>query len=496
MTRAQEDGSVAPCGRADLEGIAAGLAGLRVTLMGLGLFGGGEGAARFLCERGARLTVTDLRPAETLAPVLERLCGLPATYHLGAHHEDDFTEAQLIVASPAVPRTSPFLRAAQQAGVPITSPMNLFLTLCPAPVAAVTGSNGKSTTTALLAAILKAAGRRAWLGGNIGISLLPSLAHIGPGDVAVLELSSFQLQDAAALCWSPHVAVVTNITPNHLDRHLTLEEYAEAKRTLLRFQGPDDYAVLNARDARLRRWAAEGAGGRLVQFDVAPEPGRLCEGINLVAGRLVWHEGGRHEVVCARDDVPLLGLHNTQNAMAACAAARCLDAGSEAVRAALRTFMGLEHRLELVGVCGGIRFYNDSYSTTPAAGVAAVQSFRAPLTLIAGGYDKKLDLTPFAQAAARSVEVLITVGQTGPVLAQQVRQESAYLGRTVCVREAAGLPEAVRLAEQLSMPGSVVVLSPGCASYDMFENYDHRGKVFKELVRSLCSRGRPRRASA
>jgi UDP-N-acetylmuramoylalanine--D-glutamate ligase len=205
--------------------------------------------------------------------------------------------------------------------------------------------------------------------------------------------------------------------------------------------------------------------------------------MNLVEGRFVWRERRRDEVICAQDDVPLPGFHNVENAMAAAAAARCLGADARATRDALRGFVGLAHRLELVGEFGGVRFYNDSFSTTAESAVAALESFRGPLVLIAGGYDKQLDLTPLARAAARSVEVLITLGQTGPRLAQRTRQESLYVGRPVVIREAQSLEEAVGAARELSMPGTVVVFSPGCASYDMFRNYRHRGEVFKQLVR-------------
>jgi UDP-N-acetylmuramoylalanine--D-glutamate ligase len=493
---AADAGRVGLCPLAQLRALARRLSGLRVTVMGLGLFGGGEGAVRFLARRGARLTVTDLKPAERLAPVLERLGRLEARYRLGEHVEADFTRADLVVANPAVPRGSPYLHAARDAGVPVTSPMNLFLALCPARIAAVTGSNGKSTTTALLAAMLGGTGRPVWLGGNIGLSLLPSLEHISPADSVVLELSSFQLQDAAWLRWSPHVAVVTNITPNHLDRHPSFEDYVAAKRGIIAHQGPDDFAVLNARDEVLGRWMAEGTAGRLVTFDSAPPAGPPGDGVSLRQGRLVWCSGGAHEVLCLREDVPLLGMHNVENAMAAAAAARYLGARSEDIRQALATFVGLEHRLELVGVFGGVRYYNDSYSTTPASGVAAVSSFAAPVVVIAGGYDKKLDLTPFARAAAASAQVVITVGQTGGFLARRTRQESLYLGRAVLVREAATLEEAVGLAGRLAMPGTAVVFSPACASYDMFENYEQRGRVFKELVRRRGAGGTRSRKGA
>ncbi|MCD6415385.1 MAG: UDP-N-acetylmuramoyl-L-alanine--D-glutamate ligase, partial [Planctomycetes bacterium] len=233
---------------ADLEGRA-------VTLLGLGLFGGGEGAARFLAERGARLTITDLRSEQQLAEPLQRLRACPARLRLGGHREEDFRQAALVVANPAVPRSNKFLRLARDCGASIASPMNIFLALCPAPVLAVTGANGKSTTTALVFHILKRAGRRAWLGGNIGVSLLPELPRIAADDVVALELSSFQLSDAGHLPWSPHVAVVTNLSPNHLNWHGAYESYVAAKRNIIRFQCGDDFAVLNRRDAELARWA-------------------------------------------------------------------------------------------------------------------------------------------------------------------------------------------------------------------------------------------------
>jgi len=488
MTSRPEAARVSLCSRSDLVRLIRRLDGMPVTLMGLGLFGGGEGAARFLVSREAFVTVTDLKPADKLAPSLEHLRGLPINYRLGGHSVDDFTRTGLVVANPAVPRSNACLQAAQQAGVPITSPMNIFLCLCPAPVAAVTGSNGKSTTTALLSAMLQAAGRTAWMGGNIGISLLPSVDRISPDDVVVLELSSFQLEDAQALRWSPRVAVVTNVTPNHLDRHGTVEAYAEAKRTIVRFQEPGDCAVLNARSQMLRQWAEEGLAARLLTFDSGPRPDLTRAGVSLIEDALVWHEGASMETICRRDEVPLLGLHNVENVMAAAAAARFLGVSVSEIRRAVSGFSGLEHRLELVGEFEGVRYYNDSYSTTPAAGVAAVSSFSGPLGLIAGGYDKKLDLTPFAQAVARSVNVLVTFGNTGPMLAADVQRESQLIGRSVVIRGAAGLEEAILAVHGLSPRGSVVVFSPGCASYDMFENYRHRGQAFKELVRAKLGR--------
>ena len=483
------------CSARTLRRILRELPGKKVTLMGLGVFGGGEGAARFLGESGARLTVTDLRPAHRLQRALNGLVGLPINYRLERHLPADFLEAELIVANPGVPRSSALLREAQQAGIPITSPMNIFLCLCPAPVVGVTGSNGKSTTTAMLAATLRSSGRKVWLGGNIGGSLLPELAQIGAGDSVVLELSSFQLADAGALKWSPSVAVVTNITPNHLDRHDTFEDYVAAKKNIARFQSDDNALVLNASCEVLRGWAAKGLGGQKVFFNArgtdGPEPTMRLEG-----QRLVWKCGGSDQIICTRGDIPLPGEHNVENAMAAAAAARWLGVKPPQIRQALRTFRPLEHRLEYLGEIKGMRFYNDSLSTSPCSSIAALTSFEAPITMIAGGYDKKLDLKPMARQIAASVEVLITMGQTGPYLAHCTREAALGLGRCPIVKEAQGLEEAVDSAVRLSMPGSTVLFSPGFASYDMFDNYAERGAGFKELVGRLSGGAAPAHRSA
>jgi UDP-N-acetylmuramoylalanine--D-glutamate ligase len=482
MNHSGEARPVSMCPRGELADILRRLAGKHVTLMGLGTFGGGLGAGRWLAEQGAKLTVTDLRPAEKLEDSIAGLHGLPLTYHLGGHRQEDFTEADLVLASPAVPRSSDYLHMAQDAGVPISSPMNAFLTLCPAPIAAVTGSNGKSTTVALLAQMLQGAWPRAWLGGNIGICLLSSLPQIRPDHIVVLEISSFQLEDADALQWSPHLAVVTNITPNHLDRHVTMDAYAAAKRCIVEHQGSRDFALLNASDPLLARWARQGLPGQVVLYDATGASAPPDDGVHVAGDCLLWRHGKLDELVCRGMELPLPGRHNMENALAAAAAARCLGARPAQVGNALRTFKGLEHRLELVGEFSGIRYYNDSFSTTPESTIAALQSFQEPLTLVAGGYDKKLDLTPIARAAARCAEVVVTMGQTGPALARRIRQEGVCLGHSMVVREVRTLPEAVQEAARYSMPGSCILFSPGCASYDMFDNCVQRGEIFRRLV--------------
>ncbi len=476
------------------------LPGKRVLLIGLGLFGGGEGAARFLGQKGARLTITDPKTPEQLAPTIKRLSDLSLQYRLGpdyvgAQHAAA-PQADLLVVNPAVPRTCELLRLYRQAGVPITSPMNMFLALCPAPVAGVTGSTGKSTTTAMLGQMLQRAGRPVLLGGNIGISLLPLVESITADHIVVLEMSCFQVEDAACLPWSPQVAVLTNITPNHLDRYESFGAYAAAKQNILAFQSESDAAVLNASDAILWRWGRQQLRSHVIFFEVESSRRPLARGMSLRHGKLIWTDGASQEIICSREDIPLPGAHNLANALAAAAAAHWLGVRAEAVRSALREFKPLEHRLEPCGVFGGATFYNDSNSTTPQSTVAALESFRRPVTLIAGGYDKGLDLDPLARAIAERVEVLITMGRCGPRIAQLTRQKRQLAPgadtspEAPLIREADSLEEAVEAALQLSMPGSMVLFSPACASYDMFQNYAERGQRFKDLV-AASAPGRP-----
>lgn len=470
------------CDRDCLLNILGNLKGKRVTLVGLGQFGGGEGAARFLVDRGARLIVTDLKPMEKLSAVVERLGDENITYRLGFHDESDVIQADLVVANPAVPRTSPLLLKAQEQGVPLTSPMNMFLALCPAPVMGVTGSNGKSTTTSMLGAMINRSGVRTWVGGNIGRSLLPEIDRIRPQDRVVLELSSFQLQDAGALEWSPHVSVVTNLTLNHLDRHGTFQDYVEAKKNIGAFQNPDDTLILNASDPRVAAWANHGWAGRTLFFDARSNTGEPVEGMSLRCNKMVWHERDLYEVVCSRHALRLAGLHNVENALAAAAAARCLGVRGSHIMGALQNFHALEHRLQFLGEVDDVSIYDDSLSTTPESTIAALRSMSRPVTLIAGGYDKKLPLEPLAEAIAQTAEVLVTIGQTGPALAAKTRRVGAHAGMAPPVRETHSLEEALEAAIDLSMPGCVMLFSPGFASYDMFDNCVQRGEAFQELV--------------
>lgn len=427
------------------------LAGKRVTVVGLGRFGGGVGVTRWLCDQRAKVTVSDKAESTALSKSIDALEGLPVALHLGSHDERDFLEADLLVINPAVPKDLPLLIAAEAAGVPRTSEINLFLQRCPAPVVGITGTAGKSTTTAMTGAIL-ANRYTTHVGGNIGRSLLGSLPNITPDHVVVLELSSFQLEDTPLIGISPHAAVVTNLIPNHLDRHGTMEVYAAAKKNIFRFQSRKDVLILNASDAATAAWGAE-APGRVEMFDPQAEPFELA--------------------------VP--GAHNQANAQAAWLAGCQFGIDRAGAAASLRAFAGLLHRLQLVAERRGVRYYNDSKCTTPAGAVTALEVFAArTVIIIVGGYDRGENFDELGAALAGRAKAVIALGATQEKIIAAVRDHRT--GQTPPVQPVGDLPAAVSLAGKLTGPGDVVLLSPACPSYDMFVNYEQRGQVFVQLV--------------
>jgi UDP-N-acetylmuramoylalanine--D-glutamate ligase len=446
--------------------------------MGLGLFGGGVGAARYFALRGARVTVTDTQSAANLQPSVDVLRGLPITFHLGGHQEADFTQAAILAVSPAVPKSSPYLAMAEKAGAEITSEMNLFMAACPAAIVGITGSNGKSTTTSLMGDML-GRDRPTRVGGNIGKSLLDELDAIRPGDTIVLELSSFQLEDLARLRRSPDTAIVTNLSPNHLDRHGTMAAYIDAKKNILRFQSSRGTAVLNADDALVRSWKAE-APGRVVFFSARTA---LDEGVFADGATVVFRLGGREERLDLTGRMTLRGRHNMENVLAAAAAARGLGVSADRIGEAVAAFRPLAHRLEPVGERGGVLYINDSKATTPLAAVVALEAFEAPVILIAGGYDKHSDPAPLVEAIRRRAKAALLIGATAAALEKAIGQGGSAGG--LIVERAGGLEEAVRRAAALAVPGDVVLLAPGHASWDMFKNYEERGDLFRHEVEAM-----------
>lgn len=451
----------------------------RVVVMGLGRFGGGVGVTRHLISRGADVLVTDTAKPEQLQKSLAALDGLPVTYRLGEHRVSDFTNADMIVVNPAVDqRKNEFLQAATAAGVALTSEIRLFISQLPesAKTIGVTGSAGKSTVVAMIGHILNNAKKQScsdqasntkqdkpksnvYIGGNIGGSLLEKVDDITADDWVVLELSSFMLEGMAEDRWSPTIAVATNIAPNHLDRHGTLEKYAAAKQVILDHQSNDHVAIL----------------GQGVLAHMQPHTPH----VTIISG-----DDGLAPISTLR--IP--GRHNLINAHMAIAA--CRDACNFADAAdAMASFGGLPHRMQLIAEFGDVRFFNDSKATTPDATMHALTGFDPDTVhLIVGGYDKGSDLLAVAQHAATHCHAIYTIGDTGNTIAQAAKEVRGRADICPCQ----SLDQAVEKIIPRLRPNDVVLLSPACASYGQFENFEHRGNAFAEAVLRYTGEDAPR----
>lgn len=444
--------------------------------MGLGSFGGGVGAARYLAGHGAQVTVTDQKSGEELSDSVKALDGLGIRFVLGRHEFSDFTGADMVVVSPGVPGSSEFVEAARRAGVILTTEIGLFVERCPARICGITGSNGKTTTVSMIKSILEHTGERFRVGGNIGGSLLSELQTIASGDHVVLELSSFQLEWLDRLSWSPHIAAVLNIMPNHLDRHGSFNDYLRAKAAILDHQTPDDMAILMDDDQ-----GSASLSYRVRGLLVWVGTDLTGEGITLEGSWIAEHIGNRVNRICDTGALHVPGKHNVLNAMAAAACAREMHIGYDSIRSGLGAYKGLPHRLEFAGEHNGIQFYNDSKATTPEAAAAGITSFNLPVIPILGGYDKGVSFGEMARRIAPHVAWAALIGVTAPEISREL--EKAGVHSAVF----ASLEEAFTACCELSSSGDVVILSPGCASYDMFNNYEERGNAFKELVRRLIN---------
>lgn len=453
----------------------------KVSIIGLGREG--MALARFLAQRGATVTVSDLKTREELAERIEGLSEFPIRFKLGEHPQS-ILDADVIYVSPGVPQDIPLLVEARKRGIRISSETRLFFSLCPAPIIGITGSSGKTTTVTLVGQILERAGRQTWVGGNIGSPLIESVEEIGPEAIVVTELSSFQLEN---LDRSPHIACVLNITPNHLDRHQTMEAYGAAKLNILRYQGKKDYAILNRDDPATHALLPE-CQGRTLLFSRLEE---VEEGAFLREDRIIVRWAGREEEVCARGDIRLLGDHNLENVLAACAISAAAEAPTEAMAEVCTTFAGVEHRLELVREMAGVSYYNDSIATSPERAIAALRSFDRPIVLLAGGRGKGLPFEEWAGLIVQKVRYLILFGEEAPAVEEAVREagKRAGVAETPIIKDVGDLEEAVNLAAQVAQRGDVVLLSPACTSFDLYGDFAERGEHFKDLVRKLGENG-------
>lgn len=453
------------------EGWRKAMEGRRVTVVGLAR--SGVAASRLLLALGARVTGTDAKPAEAL-PVEARALGAAGVrLFLGGHPPEAFADADLVVVSPGVPTELDILAACRRRGVPVIGELELAFRVTEAEVIAVTGTNGKTTTTALVGALLAGGLRPVMIGGNIGRPLSAEALGFPPDGIAVAEVSSFQLETIET--FSPRVAALLNLTPDHLDRHSDFEAYARAKARIFLNQSAEDWAVVNADDPGASALADRAVRARRIGFSrLGPVP----EGAFVRDGWITLALGGRDTAIAPIAEIFLRGPHNLENVLAATACSAWAGLPSERLRAAIKAFRGVAHRLEWVRELDGIAFYNDSKGTNVDATLKALASFEEPIVLIAGGRDKGQEFAPLTAAARGRVKAAVLIGEGRPKL-------RAALAPVTRVVEAGGMAEAVAEAQRLAAPGEVVLLSPACASFDMFRDYEERGEVFKALVHAL-----------
>jgi UDP-N-acetylmuramoylalanine--D-glutamate ligase len=458
----------------------------RVLVFGLGVHGGGIGVAKWLVKQGARVTVTDLKTADQLQAAVDALHGLPIEYVLGEHREQDFLNADLIVRNPAVPRESKWLQFAREHGIPVEMEMGLFVQRLPrgmAQVIGITGTKGKTTTTLMTGAILKSVNPKTVVAGNLRVSALELLDQIDADTPVILELSSWQLEAFPPHEISPHIAAITNIAPDHLNRYRDLNDYAEAKRIIFRYQQPGDFTILNFENKILTRLPR--AFGQMVWTSTQRA---LKSGASRDGDWLMWNWDGVAHKILRVDELRVPGEHNLANALTAIAIASVWGATPAQIANALREFRGVEHRQELVREINGVRYINDTTATAPAASIVAIETF-APIAkgivLIAGGSDKGLDFDEMARVIVANVRAVILLeGSATDKLENAIKSAG---GTSVLVGRFDRLSKAVEKAHAIAHAGEVVLLSPGCASFGMFANEFERGNQFIKFVSELVS---------
>lgn len=456
--------------------------GKRVLVLGAARQG--MAAAQYLVQHGARVTLNDRRSPTELRAAQEQLAAFPLLWALGGHPLELLDEADILCVSGGVPLDNPLVVEARRRGLPLTNDTQIFLEVVPCRTIGITGSAGKTTTTTLVgrmatSAIGKQPGlRRVWVGGNIGDPLLNYVDDMAPDDLAVLEISSFQLEQMTI---SPNVAAVLNVTPNHLDRHGTMEAYLAAKARILAFQRVEDEAILGREDAGA--WGLRTqVRGRLSSFGLLP-PAPDERGTYLERGMFMLREESREQCLFQEDIVLLRGEHNRLNVLAACAIAAAAGLPPEAMRAGVEGFGGVPHRLEFVREWHGARWYNDSIATAPERTIAAIRAFEEPLVLLLGGRDKDLPWDDLAALVRRRVDHVILFGEAAGKIAAALERAQGPKPETLdrCTR----LEEAVQLAARVVAPGDVVLLSPGGTSFDEFRDFEERGEWFRQWVQQL-----------
>jgi UDP-N-acetylmuramoylalanine--D-glutamate ligase len=446
----------------------------RVLVVGLGK--SGVASALFLKARGARVTVSDAKSGDELRNEIPALLDHGITVETGGHGERTFREQDLIVVSPGVPVDAPLLQQARALGEMVIGEIELAAQFLPGPIVAITGSNGKTTTTTLTGDILNAGGLQALVGGNIGTPAI-SLAERATRETAiVLEVSSFQLETIQT--FRPKVAVVLNVTPDHLDRHKTFETYVDAKARIFENQRGDDFAVLNEDDAT----CVEMAARKKAQVFWFSRKKEVKHGAWVREGKILFRDGsgeGTQREIMQVSEIPLKGAHNLENVLAAVCAGALMGCAPEKIRQAVREFKAVEHRLEFVATIDGVDYYNDSKATNVDATIKALESFPANIHLILGGKDKGSDYSVLNDLLRQRVKRVYTIGAAAEKVESQIGAAKVEIVRAVT------LESAVRKANAVAEAGDVVLLAPACASFDQFKSYEHRGQVFKEVVSGL-----------
>lgn len=456
-----------------LQEYIASLRGKTVAVIGIGV--SNTPLLRLLLREGIAVTACDRSDRAKLGALAEELEAAGAKLQLGDGYLQNLSQ-DVIFRTPGLRPDVPELEAARAKGSTITSEMEVFFEVCPCPIIAVTGSDGKTTTTTIIAQLLRAAGHTVHVGGNIGHPLLAEAGSIRPTDWAVLELSSFQLM---TMTRSPHIAVLTNLAPNHLDVHKSMEEYIWAKENIFRHQQPGDIAVFNLDNAITRELSAH-APGRALYFSRREEPEN---GVFLRGNAVISRRDGRERQIMTTEDIRLPGVHNVENYMAAIAAVDGL-VPDDVIRTFARTFNGVEHRIELVRTWRGVRFYNDSIASSPSRTIAGLRSFKEKVILIAGGYDKHIPFDVLGPEVVEHVKLLILCGATADKIRAAVEQAPGYRPGHPEILDVTPFQRAVETARDRAVPGDVVTLSPACAAFDQFKNFMERGKTFKAIVNS------------
>ena len=445
------------------------LRGKRVLVVGLARTG--VATSLFCAARGAVVTATDARTENEIGAEIAKLREAGVALELGGHQERTFLAQDLIIPSPGVPADAPLLQSARGKGITVWSEIELAYRFLKGKLIGITGSNGKTTTTSLVEYILKSAGFSTILAGNIGTPLIGCVEASRDDTATVVELSSFQLELIET--FRPNIAVFLNLTPDHLDRHGSMKAYGAAKARLFENQTGEDFAILNADDPATTPYAPTRP--QLLWFS---RKQRVAEGAYLRGEEIVFRHAGVEEAVMKRGEIPLAGAHNLENVLAAVSATRIAGAGAAAIAKGVGSFAGVEHRLEFVAEIGGVRFYNDSKATNVDATLKALDAFPGRILVILGGKDKGSDYTALQKALRERAILALLIGAAAEKIEKQI-------AGSVAVEHAGTLERAVEIASHAAQPGDVVLLAPACASFDQFQNYEHRGRTFKELVAQL-----------